>query len=140
MRGGERLGTNGNWCGTMPFPAGRDGARPLRGGERRRSRRGVVTPPYGCNAGGAKRRADVGIGPYEKKRKLHRPPGPAAQSERLRRGWEEGAGIAAEIIPKGASNLGQSLSQPAADSSLYTREPWGRGMRIAASALQASSQ
>ena len=55
------------------------------------------------------------------------PPGPAAQSERLRRGWEEGAGIAAEIIPKGASNLGQSLSQPAADSSLYTREPWGTG-------------
>ena len=79
-RGGRRLGTNGNWCGTMPFPAGRDGARPLRGGERRRSRRGVVTPPYGCNAGGAKRRADVGIGPYEKERKLHRPPGPAAHS------------------------------------------------------------
>ena len=36
-------------------------------------------------------------------------------------------GIAAEIIPKGVINLGQSLSQPAADSSLYTREPWGRG-------------
>ena len=70
----------------------------------------------------------MGIGPYEKERKLHRPPGPAAQSERLRRGWEEGAGIAAEIIPKGASNLGQSLSQPAADSSLYTREPWGTGV------------
>ena len=27
-------------------------------------RRGVVTPPYGCNAGGARQRADVGIGPY----------------------------------------------------------------------------
>ena len=40
----------------------------------------------------------------------------------------------AEIPPKGASNAGQSLSQPAADSSLYTREPLGRGMRIAASA------
>ena len=23
-----------------------------------------VTPPYGCNAGGAQQRADVGIGPY----------------------------------------------------------------------------
>ena len=34
-------------------------------------------------------------------------------------------GIAAEIIPKGAINAGQSLSQPAADSSLCTREPWG---------------
>ena len=53
------------------------------------------------------------------------------------REWVE---IGAEIIPKVSSNLGQSLSQPAADSSLYTREPWGRGMRIAASALQDSSQ
>ena len=33
--------------------------------------------------------------------------------------------------PKGTINAGQSLSQPAADSSLYTREPLGRGMRIA---------
>ena len=36
-------------------------------------------------------------------------------------------GIAAEIIPKVSSNAGQSLSQPAADSSLYTREPLGTG-------------
>ena len=50
------------------------------------------------------------------------------------------AGNGAEIIPKGVINLGQSLSQPAADSSLCTREPWGRGMRIAASARWASSQ
>ena len=31
-------------------------------------------------------------------------------AERLRRGWEEWAGIAAEIIPEGVSNAGQSLS------------------------------
>ena len=37
------------------------------------------------------------------------------------------AGIGAEIIPKVSSDLGQSLSQPAADSSLYTREPLGTG-------------
>ena len=36
-------------------------------------------------------------------------------------------GIAAEITPKGALNAGQSLSQPAADSSLYTREPLETG-------------
>ena len=36
-------------------------------------------------------------------------------------------GIGAGITPKGASNTGQSLSQPAADSSLYTREPLGTG-------------
>ena len=41
-----------------------------------------------------------------------------------RKGWVWGA---AEIIPKVSSNLGQSLSQPAADSSLYTREPLGTG-------------
>ena len=35
--------------------------------------------------------------------------------------------IAAGIIHKGAINRGQSLSQPAADSSLYTREPLGTG-------------
>ena len=35
--------------------------------------------------------------------------------------------IAAKITPKGAINAGQSLSQPAADSSLYTREPLETG-------------
>ena len=35
--------------------------------------------------------------------------------------------MAAESTPKRAINLGQSLSQPAADSSLYTREPLGTG-------------
>ena len=46
----------------MPFPAGRDGARPLHEGRSRPvypGRRGVVTPPYGCNTGGAQQRADV---------------------------------------------------------------------------------
>ena len=38
-------------------------------------------------------------------------------------GAKKWAGIAAEVIPKVSSNAGQSLSQPAADSSLCTREP-----------------
>ena len=63
-----------------------------------------------------------------------------AQRSGCASGWEDGVGIGAGIIPKGASNAGQSLSQPAADSSLYTREPLRRGMRIAASTLRASSQ
>ena len=88
----------------------------------------MVTPPYGCNAGGSQRRADVGIGPYEKERKFHQPPGPAAHSgASAPAGARKWVGIAAKIIPKGAINLGQSLSQPAADSSLCTREPLGRG-------------
>ena len=32
--------------------------------KRNLGRRGEVTPPYGSNAGGAQRRADVVIGPY----------------------------------------------------------------------------
>ena len=67
-------------------------------------------------------------------------PGQRRTAERLRRGREGWVGIGAEIIPKVSSNAGQSLSQPAADSSLCTREPFpagdggiGRGMRIAAS-------
>ena len=35
------------------------GRSPPPTGERRRSRRGVVTPPYGCITGGAQQRADV---------------------------------------------------------------------------------
>ena len=37
-------------------------------------------------------------------------PGQRRTAERLRCGWEEWAGIAAEIIPKMSSNAGQSLS------------------------------
>ena len=44
-----------------------------------------------------------------------------------RSGRERWVEIAAEITPKGASNAGQSLSQPAADSSLCTREPFPAG-------------
>ena len=50
-------------------------------------------------------------------------PGQRRTAERLRRGWEERVKIGAEIIPKVFINAGQSLSQPAADSSLYAREP-----------------
>ena len=77
--------------------ASRAGRSPLPTGGRSRPvcprRRGEVTPPYGCNTGSAKQRADVGIGPYGKERKPHQPPGPAAHSgafaARVRRnGWE----------------------------------------------------
>ena len=40
----------------------RDRSPPTPGGDE--ERRGAVTPPYGCNTGGAQRRADVVIGPY----------------------------------------------------------------------------
>ena len=38
-------------------------------------------------------------------------PGQRRRAERLRRGWEERVGIAAEIIPKVSIDLGRSLSR-----------------------------
>ena len=59
---------------------------------------GVVTPPYGSNTGGAKQRADVGIGPYGKP---NQPPKPAGAQRSVRaRGREGWAGIGAKTIPK----------------------------------------
>ena len=51
---------------TGPFQRGGTEPAPYRGRSRAvcPRRRGEVTPPYGSNAGGAQRRADVGIGPY----------------------------------------------------------------------------
>ena len=55
-------------------------------------------------------------------------PWPAAHSEASApAGAKKWVGIGAGITPKRASNAGQSLSQPAADSSLCTREPLGTG-------------
>ena len=67
-----------NGAGQSPPPTGGAGVDRQRGapGERR----GEVTPPYGCVTGGVRQRADMGIGPYEKKRKPHQPPKPAAHS------------------------------------------------------------
>ena len=113
--------------GSLP-PAGRDGARPLQRAEQPgggvRLGRGFrqpnsvsefgasvkVTPPYGCNASSAQQRADVGIGPYERREGSIDHLGQRRRAERLQRGCEEGARIAAEIIPNGSRNSGQSLS------------------------------
>ena len=70
--GGRRSGSTEDRCKTEPSPAGRDGARPLQGAagcghpalRKMGERHAGVVVPYGGNAGGARRRADVGIGPY----------------------------------------------------------------------------
>ena len=88
LRGAGRYsGTNGNWRKNGPCQRGGTEPAPCRGigadlwrlgapGERR----GEVTPPYGCTAGGAKQRADVGIGPYGEKGKFPQIPWVAAHS------------------------------------------------------------
>ena len=103
--------------------------------------------PYGCSTGSAQQRADVPEGwppplcpagdegryagsscPTGGCGEPPRLPGPAAHSgASAPAGAKKWVGIAAEITPKRAINAGQSLSQPAADSSLYTREPLGTG-------------
>ena len=66
-------------------------------------RRGEVTPPYGCNAGGAKQRADVGIGSYGEKGKLLQPPGPGAQQSVCGAVARDGWGSEQKSSPKGPS-------------------------------------
>ena len=131
--------------------ASRGGRSPLPTGGRSRlvcpRRRGEVTPPYGCNTGSAKQRADVPkawLPPTKFRAEIwgvshrHRPlrkgekaasttRASGAQRSVCGAGAKKWVGIAAEFTPKVASNFGQSLSQPAADSSLYTREPLGTG-------------
>ena len=89
------------------MPSGRCRHRPLRPAE-------DGTPGASCPTGGC------GEPP--------RLPWPAAHSGAfVPAGARKWVGIAAEIIPKGVINLGQSLSRPPGDSSLYTREPLGTG-------------
>ena len=84
---------------------------------------GSMSTPYRDFVG-----ADVGVGPYEKEGKPHRPPWPAAQSGSSAARMQEIDGGCGREHP-------QSVQQPRAipqsrqsrDSSLYTREPWPAG-------------
>ena len=108
LRDGGAFRTNGYWCRTMPFLAGRGGARPLQ----------VYR--------GAQQRADVASAPTDRRGSYIDHLGQRRRAERLWRGWEERGGIGAEITPKGASNAGQSLSQPAGDGGCgLPRRPCG---------------
>ena len=99
--------------GIRPFYDGRGFGPPYLGHGLRRPN---FVPKFGASV--------IGIGPYGETGRFPQPPGPAAHSgASAPAGARKWVGIAAKIIPKGAINLGQSLSQPAADSSLYTREP-----------------
>ena len=122
LRDGGAFRTNGYWCRTTPFPAGRDGARPLPGeSEQCGLRRGEVTPPYGSTNGPMWASA-----PTDRRGSYIDHLGQRRRAERLWRGWEERGGIGAEITPKGASNAGQSLSQPAGDGGCgLPRRPCG---------------
>ena len=76
---------------------------------------------------GSRSRADTQVRPYAGWKVFRTTQASGAQRSVCGAGARKWVGIATEIIPKGGSNLGQSLSQPAADSSLCTREPLGTG-------------
>ena len=167
---GGHIGPPLREAGSVPEPTGIGaetdlangaGRSPPPTGERRRSRRGVVTPPYGCITGGAQQRADVpkawlpptkfcaGIWGVSHGHRPLRGEGEVSATTRASgaqrsvcaSGWEEGGESEQGSSPKGPSASGNpSVTAFGRDSSLCTREPWGRGMRIAASALRTSSQ
>ena len=109
----RRSAGNGNWHEKTPFPAGRDGARPLQG---ERSRRGC--PGRGVQDGGVRlgcgfRRPNfvpkfgasvMGIGPYERREGPIDHLGQRRRAGSLRRGWEEvGGDRGRNHPPKGPS-------------------------------------
>ena len=140
--------------GTEPAPLQKNGSKLVHGGvrlgcgfrqpnsETEFGASVMVTPPYGCVTGSAQQRADVGIGPYALRRTARRGrratggcgepprlPWPAAHSGAfVPAGARKWVGIAAEIIPKVSSNLGQSLSHGEAVTAPFTQGSlWGRG-------------
>ena len=127
-RWGRRSETNGNWRGTMPFPAGRDGARPLQENGSRPAHGGVRSPrPTDASQvvpsnGPPGRRALRMVA--ESRRDC---PGQRRTAERLRRGREGWVEVGAEITPKGAINLGQSLSHGEAVTAPFAQGSLGTG-------------
>ena len=119
---------------------GRDGARPLQGPEQEgggvRLGCGFRQPNSETEFGASV----IGIGPYGEKGKFPQPPGPAAHSgastpavARDGRGSEQGS---PQKEPSTSGNPSVSLRLTAP----FTQGSLGTGMRIAASALRASSQ
>ena len=143
LRGGEAFRSNENQSETMPFPAGRDGARPYRGAEQngcggvwspRPTGATQVVPSNGPMCGHRPLRP-AGDGtpgsscPTGGCGEPPRLPWPAAHSgASAPAGARKWVGIAAEIIPKVSSNLGQSLSHGEAVTAPFTQGSlWGRG-------------
>ena len=110
LRDGGAFRTNGYWRGTMPFLAGRGGARPLQ----------VYR--------GAQQRADVASAPTGRKGSCRNHPGQRRRVERLRQQSRGMGGNCGRDHPQRGQQprtIPQSRLRRA--SSLYTREPLGTG-------------
>ena len=116
--------------GIRPFYDGRGFGPPYLGHGFRRPN---FVPKFGASV--------MGIGPYGETGKSQQTPGPAAHSgASAARSQGMGGNCGRDHPQRGHQPRAIPQSRRSRDSSLYTREPWGRGMRIAASALRASSQ
>ena len=117
-------------------------------------RRGVVTPPYGCNAGGARQRADVGRpagGREGGTPGSSCPTGGCGEPPRLPWVAAHSGASAAQTggtgenrgrnhPPKGPSTPDNPSVTAAPCQLPLHKEAFGTGMRIAVLALRASSQ
>ena len=93
-------------------------------------RHGFRRPNFGTKFGASV----MGIGPYGEKGKHPQPPGPAAQSGAFAaRVRGRGGDCGRDHPQRGHQPRAIPQSRRSRDSSLCTREPWERGMRIAAS-------
>ena len=127
LRGGEKFPQPTRPSCVEASAMGRDGARPLRG-EREWTDGGVWSPrPTGATQVMPSNGPMWASAPTERRESHINHPGQRRTAKRLRRGREGWVEIGAGIIPEVSSNAGQSLSQPAADSSLCTREPFPAG-------------
>ena len=137
-RSGKCSGTNGNWCkkrclpqrgGTEPAPyRGRGAGRCVRDGGVRLGcgfRQPNFVPKFGASV--------IGIGSYEKKRKLHRLPGPAAHSGAFAvRSQGMGGNRGRDHPQRGHQRRAIPQSRPLAVPAPFAQGSlWGRGMRIA---------
>ena len=115
-----------NGAGRSPPPT--EEWKQTSGGVRPGGRRGEVTPPYGCNTGGAQQRADVVIGPYGEKGKFPQIPGVAAHSGAFAARSQGMGGNCGRDHPQGVQQRRTiPQSRRSRDSSLYTREPCPAG-------------
>ena len=141
-RWGRRPETNGNWCGKRRLPNGVGRSPPPTGGSGSGPAAGRAWGVAGCGhpalreqrrwcvAAGRRGRRPLRKGEQAALTTLAR----GAERSVCASGWEEGVGIAAEIIPKVSSNAGQSLSHGCAVPALFTQGSLalrGTGVRAA---------
>ena len=133
-RGGERLGTNGNWRGTMPFPAGRDGARPLQRAEQPGG--GVWSPrPTGATLVVPSGGPMWASAPTKRRESCIDHPGQRRRASVCGADGRKGRGLRQRSSPKGPAtsdnpSVSLRLTAPFAQGSLWDGTPGRRALWV----------